>query len=69
MLLFLPAAARPADAPQWMHALVSVPLPEHDEKTNAVLLLADDTFVVQGNGKMKRIERRVYKILRPDGRY
>jgi hypothetical protein len=60
--------ARAADAPQWMHALVNVPLPEHDEKTNAVLLLAEDTFTVQGNGKMKRIQRRVYKILRPDGR-
>jgi len=47
---------------------VNVPLPEHDEKTNAILLLADDTFTVQGNGKMKRVERRVYKILRPDGR-
>ena len=51
-----------------MHALVNAPLPEHDEKTSAVLLLAEDTFTVQGNGKMKRIERRVYKILRPDGR-
>src|SRR5437773_5748436 len=63
-LLSLPAPARAGDAPQWMHALVNVPLPEHDEKTNAVLLLAEDTFTVQGNGKMKRIERRVYKILR-----
>ena len=62
------APARAGDAPQWMRALVNVPLPEHDEKTNAVLLLAEDTFAVQGNGKMKRIERRVYKILRPDGR-
>jgi len=67
-LLVFAAPARSGDAPQWMHALVNVPLPEHDEKTNAVLLLAEDTFVVQGNGKMKRIERRVYKILRPDGR-
>ena len=67
-LLLLTSPARSADAPPWMHALVSVSLPEHDEKTNAVLLLADDAFVVQGNGKMKRIERRVYKILRPDGR-
>ncbi len=60
--------ARAGDAPQWMHALVNAPLPEHDKETNAVLLLAEDTFTVQGNGKMKRIERRVYKILRPDGR-
>lgn len=61
-------SARAGDAPPWMHALVNVPLPEHDEKTDAVVLLAEDTFTVQGNGKMKRIERRVYKILRPDGR-
>ena len=61
-------SARAGDAPAWMHALVNVPLPEHDEKTDAVLLLAENTFTVQGNGKMKRIERRVYKILRPDGR-
>lgn len=66
--LALSAPARAGDAPSWMHALVNAPLPEHDEKTNAVLLLAEDTFTVQGNGKMKRIERRVYKILRPDGR-
>src|SRR5215467_5335484 len=65
----LSAPARAGDAPQWMHALVNAPLPEHDEKTNAVLLLAEDTFTVQGNGKMKRVERRVYKILRPDGRW
>ena len=64
----LSVPARAGDAPQWMHALVNTPLPEHDEKTNAVLLLAEDTFIVQGNGKIKRIERRVYKILRPDGR-
>src|SRR5579864_1691219 len=64
-LLSLPSSARAGDAPQWMHALVNVPLPEHDEKTDAVLLLAEDTFTVQGNGKMKRIERRVYKIHLP----
>jgi hypothetical protein len=56
------------DAPQWMRALVNVPLPAHDEKTNAVLLLSEDSFIVQSNGKIKRIERRVYKILRPDGK-
>jgi len=26
------------DAPGWMHALVNVPLPAHDEKTDVVLL-------------------------------
>ena len=60
--------ARGADAPQWMHAAAKAPLPAHDEKTNAVLLYAEDALSVQSNGKMKRVERRVYKILRPDGR-
>jgi hypothetical protein len=56
------------DAPGWMHALVSVPLPAHDEKTDAVLLYAEDILNVQGNGKIKSISRRAYKIIRPGGR-
>ncbi|MGC2391890.1 MAG: DUF3857 and transglutaminase domain-containing protein [Candidatus Acidiferrum sp.] len=61
-------AARANDAPQWMHALVNAPLPAHDEKTDAVLLYSEDILNVQGNGKIKSIERRAYKILRPGGR-
>jgi hypothetical protein len=64
----VPASARTNDAPQWMHALVNAPLPAHDEKTNAVLLYSENIFNVQSNGKIKSIERRAYKILRPDGR-
>jgi hypothetical protein len=56
------------DAPAWMHALVSAPLPAHDEKTEAVLLYSENILNVQGNGKIKSIERRAYKILRPGGR-
>jgi hypothetical protein len=65
------AASQPAscgDAPQWMHALVNVPVPSHDEKTDAVLLYSEDTLIVQGNGKIKNTKRRVYKILRPGGK-
>jgi hypothetical protein len=65
---FVPVPARAADAPQWMHALVNVPLPPHDEKTDAVLLYSEDILNVQSNGKIKSIERRAYKILRPGGR-
>ena len=63
-----PASARASDAPQWMHALVNVPLPPHDEKTDAVLLYSEEILNVQSNGKIKSIERRAYKILRPGGR-
>src|SRR5271169_1044288 len=60
--------ASAGDAPAWMHALVSVPLPAHDEKTDAILLYAEDILNVQGNGKIKSVSRRAYKILRPTGR-
>jgi hypothetical protein len=67
-LLATVPAARCGDAPQWMHAVANATLPEHDEKTNAVLLYSEDVLSVQSNGKIKKVERRVYKILRPDGR-
>jgi transglutaminase-like putative cysteine protease len=57
-----------ADAPPWMHALVSAQLPAHDEKTEAVLLYAETILNVQSSGKIKSTERRAYKILRPGGR-
>jgi hypothetical protein len=57
-----------ADAPQWMHALVNVPVPAHDEKTNAVLLYEEEDVNVISTDKIKTVVRRAYKILRPDGR-
>src|SRR5579871_6053979 len=62
----LPATA--ADAPQWMHAVTSVALPAHDEKTDAVLLYSERTVTVQSLDKIKIRDREVYKILRPGGR-
>ena len=61
-------SSRAADAPPWMHALVSAPVPAHDERTEAVLLYSENILNVQGNAKIKTIERRAYKILRPGGR-
>ena len=66
LLLVLPLDA--ADAPAWLHALVNVPLPAHDDKTDAVVLYSEEVLNVQPNGKMKGAIRRAYKILRPDGR-
>lgn len=65
---FTPLPAAASDAPSWMHALTSVPLPAHDEKTSAILLYSEDITTVQPNGKIKTLIRRAYKILRPDGR-
>jgi transglutaminase-like putative cysteine protease len=61
-------ATRAADAPGWMHALVGVPLPAHDEKADAVMLYSEEILNVQTNGKIKATERHAFKILRPDGR-
>jgi hypothetical protein len=56
-----------ASAPDWMHAQVGAPLPAHDEKTNAVELYSETVLTVEPNGKITRLERKVYKILRPEG--
>jgi hypothetical protein len=71
VILFFLAAVRPAvagDAPAWMHALVSAPLPAHDEKTDAVQLYSEKIVTVQSADKIKTTVREAYKILRPGGR-
>jgi hypothetical protein len=51
-----------------MHALVSAPLPAHDEKTDGVLLYSERIVTVQSADKFKITVREAYKILRPGGR-
>jgi uncharacterized protein DUF3857/transglutaminase superfamily protein len=64
----VPRAAASGDAPQWMHALVGVPLPSYDEKTEAVLLYSQTNVTVVSADKIKTHVREAYKILRPEGR-
>ena len=68
MLAHAPKASAGGDAPQWMHALVNVTLPAHDEKTDAVLLYSEENVMVQSADKIKKVIRVAYKILRPGGR-
>ncbi len=63
-----PRAAATGDAPGWMHALANVPLPPHDEKTDAVLLYSEENVTVLSADKVKTTVRKAYKILRPSGR-
>ena len=65
---FCPRAAASGDAPAWMHALVNVPLPAHDEKTDAILLYSETNVTVFSADKIKTQVREAYKILRPGGR-
>jgi Domain of Unknown Function with PDB structure (DUF3857)/Transglutaminase-like superfamily len=57
-----------SDAPAWMRTLVNVPLPAHDEKTDAVKLYSETIVSVQSVDKMRTQVRVAYKILRPGGR-
>ncbi len=56
-----------AAAPSWMRGLVAATAAGVTEKTNAALVYADTVVAVQPNGRIQRIERRAYRILRPDG--
>src|SRR6266550_8546294 len=67
-ILGFAAPAECADAPQWMHALVNVSLPEHDEKTDAVMLYSEQNLNVVSADKIKKVVRVAYKILRSGGR-
>src|ERR1700730_12415250 len=48
-----PRARANGDAPAWMHALVNVPLPAHDEKTDAVKLYSEKTVTVLSADRIK----------------
>lgn len=61
--------ARAADAPPWMHALVSASLPAHDEKTEAVQLHSETDVTVVSVDKIRTRVREAYKILRSEGRH
>src|SRR5215469_17434739 len=67
LLMYAPQAVA-GDAPSWMHALANVPLPAHDEKTEAVLLYSETIVTVLSADKIKTVVREAYKILRPQGR-
>jgi len=64
---FQPAVAANA-APQWMHAVATTPLPDHDERTDAVLLYSERNVTVLSAEKIRIQTRKAYKILRPNGR-
>jgi len=61
-------AAAGSEAPSWMHAAASAPLPSYDEKTKAVLLYSETNVTVISTDKVRRQVREAYKILRPEGR-
>ena len=69
LLTCVPYAVAGGDAPAWMHALVNAPLPQYDEKTDAVLLYSEINVTVISTDKIKTTVRQAYKIIRPEGRF
>ncbi|HEY0746285.1 MAG TPA: hypothetical protein VGD63_06260 [Steroidobacteraceae bacterium] len=67
LALTVPRACLASDAPAWMHQQVNAVLPAHDENTDAVILFEETILTVQPNGKIKRLDRQAFRILRPDG--
>src|SRR5579871_4218714 len=65
--LLPPSAGSCADAPAWMHALATAPLPPHKDTTDAVLLYSEEIVTVRPDGRLLTRMRKAYRILRPDG--
>ncbi len=61
-------SALAGDAPAWMYAAAVAPLPAHDEKTDAVIIYSEDITTVLSERRVKTLQRRAYKILRPGGK-
>jgi hypothetical protein len=71
LLLLVTAApvwASNNNVPDWVRTAVQQPLPNLPENTKAVVLLDDETYTVDPDGKATIHEREVIKILRPQGR-
>lgn len=61
------AGAAAAAPPAWLQAQVRAPLPAHDDSTAAVVLYSETLVSAAPGGRLRRVDRRVYRILRSDG--
>lgn len=68
VLILVPGFSSATITPDWMRAAAAGPPPQVPPDAHAVVLLSDATAVVTGPGEMEFSERRVVKILRPEGR-
>jgi len=64
----LPQVAGASGVPPWMQAQVNAPLPDHDRETNALLMYSETIVTVLPKGNRRRLERRVFRILRTEGK-
>jgi Domain of Unknown Function with PDB structure (DUF3857)/Transglutaminase-like superfamily len=66
--LLWPLLAWSFTAPDWVHAAAAKPAGKYPSDTDAVVLLDDGTANVTAPGEMEFAQRRVVRILRPEGR-
>jgi Domain of Unknown Function with PDB structure (DUF3857) len=69
-LFALLAGAAPARAsvPDWLRSAAQQPVKAYADDVNAVILLSETETTVKDSGETVTRERRVIKVLRPDGR-
>src|SRR5215472_2764322 len=69
-LFMLVAGSRPARAsvPDWLRTAAQQPVKAYADDVNAVILFSETETTVKDNGETVTHERRVIKVLRPDGR-
>jgi transglutaminase-like putative cysteine protease len=61
-------AADAADtAPPWLQAQVTAPTAQYSADTSAVELYSETILTVRSSSSVQHLERRVYRILRPEG--
>src|SRR5689334_13916102 len=68
LLLMAPAVNSRASVPDWIRSLAQQPARSYADDVNAVVLLHETETTVKDNGETITQERRVIKVLRPDGR-
>jgi transglutaminase-like putative cysteine protease len=70
VLPFLWAGVLNASVPEWVKQAASVQVnpADYDDETNAVVLLKEHVVTIDANGAIGSDERRVVRILRPQGR-
>jgi transglutaminase-like putative cysteine protease len=62
-----PWALASVSLPPWMQSQVATSLPQHDSDADAVTLYSDVNVTVTPDGKIRRLQRIVYRILRNQG--
>jgi len=68
LLLLLISSHAHAAVPDWVRAAAGATLPKYEADVNAVVLLNEVTFTITSADEYVEHQRRIVKILRPDGR-